>query len=184
MPWTDQDIERTRDLLQVAHVEDRRKQLSAYEADTRQDQRRSRGECRACFYLGAKIAGQGFTAYTCRNCERQNEHPNTAVPRLCRTCADERNLCVHCGGPRETYVPPAVEARTDTVAEQLLGIMAAHPEWRTTSHLAVMVAEDPRRVYRQLSALEARGLVRSRALHGNRREWRVVGEAMLRGGRT
>jgi|GEM_PF-4085056 len=182
MPWTEQDIERTRELLQTARVEDRRKQLNEYDADARQDQRRDHGECRACFYLGARIAGQGFTKYRCRNCDQEQDHPNTATPRLCRTCGDERDLCVHCGGPRETYAPAAVEARTDMIAEQLLGIMAAHPEWRTTSHLAVLVAEDPRLVYRRLGVLEARGLVRSRALHGKRREWRADGDAMLRGG--
>lgn len=106
MAWTSVDIERTERLLQTYRVEDMRRSIADYDADPLAVQRQHRQECRACFYLFRRVAGQAFTPYTCRECGEEHQHPNTATPKLCQTCADARTLCRHCGGPRETYSAP------------------------------------------------------------------------------
>jgi hypothetical protein len=75
------------------HTEERR-------ADTRREQRLAERECRWCFYRST-MAGQGFTDWTCWSCGAAGYHANTAVPRLCDTCADKLGLCVRCCADRE-----------------------------------------------------------------------------------
>lgn len=56
-------------------------------------------ECRFCFYLGrGALAGQAFTSWKCGLCGAEGQHANTAVPRVCRPCAEGFGLCVTCGG--------------------------------------------------------------------------------------
>lgn len=66
--------------------------------------RRAARRCRACEYLKRyRLAGQMFTAWSCRLCaEPQPSHHNTAVPRLCMGCAAAYGLCAECGGDIET----------------------------------------------------------------------------------
>ena len=43
------------------------------------------------------IAGMAFTLYTCEICNKTYEHPNTATPKICSTCATITNRCQYCG---------------------------------------------------------------------------------------
>lgn len=77
------------------------KRAERMQTDPEKTKRRKAGECRWCFYSGAKLAGQAFTPWACARCDAQFSHPNTAVPALCRDCADKAKLCVTCMGDRE-----------------------------------------------------------------------------------
>lgn len=54
--------------------------------------------CPYCYYLRSMLAGSGFTPFTCTNCNKSFQHSNTNVPKLCRACAKELWVCVHCAG--------------------------------------------------------------------------------------
>lgn len=43
------------------------------------------------------IAGMAFTTYECEICNKKYEHPNTATPKICSTCAIKTNRCEYCG---------------------------------------------------------------------------------------
>ena len=43
------------------------------------------------------IAGQAFTRYECAICAEIGTHHNTAVPKVCRKCANKLNVCETCG---------------------------------------------------------------------------------------
>jgi hypothetical protein len=60
----------------------------------------SLNECVACYYQ-TRIAGQAFTDFVCEMCTVVNTHHNTAVPRMCDSCASKRSLCRRCGADRE-----------------------------------------------------------------------------------
>lgn len=49
-------------------------------------------------------AGQMFSSYTCSECNKQDSHANTAVPKICKDCADKFNMCRKC----KTYIVDAV----------------------------------------------------------------------------
>ena len=68
--------------------------------DVHKSRRTAMRECKWCFYYRHGVAGQAFTAYTCANCGVVENHPNTNVPKLCESCADQRVLCRRCGGTR------------------------------------------------------------------------------------
>ena len=56
-------------------------------------------QCKACYYLREpRMAGQAFTAFTCAICQVTQDHHNTNVPKYCRACCDEHELCQTCGG--------------------------------------------------------------------------------------
>lgn len=44
-----------------------------------------------------EIAGMAFTSYNCEICNQKYEHPNTATPKICYTCANATNRCEYCG---------------------------------------------------------------------------------------
>ena len=43
------------------------------------------------------IAGEAFTPYICKICNKEYEHPNTATPKICSSCADITGRCMQCG---------------------------------------------------------------------------------------
>lgn len=55
-------------------------------------------KCMCCAYRGPRLAMQAFTRYNCRACEREFNHPNSLIPKLCHDCAEELKLCGECGG--------------------------------------------------------------------------------------
>lgn len=65
--------------------------------------------CLPCHYT-ARVAGQAFTGYTCAGCQQPSEHPNTAVPLLCRPCAQARGLCRGCGARLQADGPAGSSA--------------------------------------------------------------------------
>jgi len=73
-----------------------KKSIENYENDTKQEQRLKLLHCKTCYYLKGNIAGQAFTAYTCKNCGKEQHHPNTNVPKYCSECAKEHQCCVRC----------------------------------------------------------------------------------------
>lgn len=63
--------------------------------DPQQAARLQRQECPPCFYV-PRMAGRAFTDYSCVLCGCDHQHNNTAVPRLCSSCAAANGLCVSC----------------------------------------------------------------------------------------
>lgn len=57
-------------------------------------------ECVACFYVNnVRIAGQAFSNWRCAGCQEvQPMWPNTAVPKVCKTCGPKYQVCVRCVG--------------------------------------------------------------------------------------
>ncbi len=57
--------------------------------------------CNNCRQLEQRglISGQAFTDWTCLKCGREDIHPNTGVPKICKNCSEEYNLCESCGQP-------------------------------------------------------------------------------------
>lgn len=68
--------------------------------DPQRARRLQRQECVPCFYT-QRMAGQAFTGYTCALCASEQQYHNTAVPKLCPTCATANGLCVRCGADME-----------------------------------------------------------------------------------
>jgi hypothetical protein len=69
--------------------------------DPDKEARLQRGFCRACFYAGARMAGQAFTTQPCACCREDQRYSSTATDALCKPCADKHDLCKHCGGDRD-----------------------------------------------------------------------------------
>ena len=43
------------------------------------------------------LAGQAITTYKCKICNKKYEHPSTAIPKICSSCADITGRCKDCG---------------------------------------------------------------------------------------
>ena len=74
-----------------------RKNLNNYDTDLKQSQRLKLQKCKYCFYMSNKIALQAFTKFTCKNCKEEFLHHNSNVNKICIKCAEELNICCHCG---------------------------------------------------------------------------------------
>jgi hypothetical protein len=74
--------------------------VEKFKTDPDRERRLQRGECVACFYT-TRIAGQAFTSYSCALCQAQSQYHNTAVPKLCPSCAEHNGLCVRCCADKE-----------------------------------------------------------------------------------
>lgn len=79
------------------YFKERMKVAHQAEQDTKREQRLAAQECKLCFYLRGRMAGQAFTDYQCRYCKETKSHPNTAVPNFCPECAKTLSICVDCG---------------------------------------------------------------------------------------
>lgn len=104
MSWdadTVRSIGRSREL----HFADYLRRGAKAKTDKQRKQRVAVRECRFCFYVSRGMAGQAFTKYDCMACGTPCVHSNTAVPKLCESCADELGACVRCGGLREWPKP-------------------------------------------------------------------------------
>lgn len=71
--------------------------LENYENDVDKERRISNRQCKTCQYLRNGLAGQAFTDYNCSHCNQAGCHPNTAVPKYCKTCSTEFDICANCG---------------------------------------------------------------------------------------
>ena len=110
MSWTEEDQARATTSQQLI-VQDVHQRWRRFQADAQRDQRLQARECPTCWYLASRIAGQAFTEYHCRRCEQPAQHPNTRIPRLCRSCAEAINACQHCGGDLNSPTPGASPPR-------------------------------------------------------------------------
>jgi hypothetical protein len=110
MTWTAKDIASTGESRQL-HFRDALKRYELARTDGKHDQRVAMRECRFCFYFGHGMAGQAFTEYTCKGCDTEQMHPNTAVPKLCDECTDAMGACRRCGGTREWPDLPLVPVK-------------------------------------------------------------------------
>ena len=43
------------------------------------------------------FAGQAITPYKCQLCNKKYEHHNTAIPKICSSCATITGRCMQCG---------------------------------------------------------------------------------------
>lgn len=87
--WTERALLRF-DVLQ--------EKLLRFEEDKERELRLKYSNCKTCYYLmGDRIAGQAFTKYICRVCEKEGLYPNTAVPKICAICSDSLHICCDCG---------------------------------------------------------------------------------------
>ena len=43
------------------------------------------------------IAGQAITPYKCKICNKEYNYPNTAIPKICPSCAEITGRCMACG---------------------------------------------------------------------------------------
>lgn len=108
------------------NMADQMAKLAIIATDAHSAQRRAECRCPACEYLGRyRLAGQAFTAWKCQLClVEQPSHPNTAVPRLCLSCAGAYGLCVSCGGDVEGIHRGRMTGRK---AKKPLGPIEAEP---------------------------------------------------------
>ncbi len=67
--------------------------------DTQKKGRLKASECQGCFY-SRRVVGHGFTAYICKECEKEHMHHDTGTPKLCKECANKLNVCHQCGGKK------------------------------------------------------------------------------------
>lgn len=77
-----------------------RNRFESYEAcieDIDKKTRLLRQECSICYYVDSRIGGSSITDTNCSLCQSEMSFGNTNVDILCRTCAKEKRLCVHCG---------------------------------------------------------------------------------------
>lgn len=128
--WTQQDVA---DHTESRALHFRQKVMSITDAigDTKREQRAAMRLCRWCFYFGRGLAGQAFTAYTCRGCAEERQHPNTSVPLLCDGCADRLTACRKCGGAREWSLALEIEPAAQLPA--LREIAGAARAWLNAS---------------------------------------------------
>ena len=107
MTWSADDITKTGE-SRALHFRDALKRYELARRDGKHDQRVAMRECRFCFYFAHGMAGQAFTAYTCKGCDAEQMHSNTAVPKLCTECSTKLDACRRCGGQREWPDVPAL----------------------------------------------------------------------------
>lgn len=53
-------------------------------------------QCTSCA-VKRIVAGQAYTRYECAICAEIGRHHNTAVPKVCRACANKLEVCEDCG---------------------------------------------------------------------------------------
>ena len=69
-------------------------------ADPRKEQRLEAQECVWCYYTKwHALAGQAVTRRKCAVCSKEMTFSSTRTDKLCKECAAELAVCVHCGGP-------------------------------------------------------------------------------------
>lgn len=54
--------------------------------------------CKFCFYHPPAMSFQAFTHHKCDICKEELIFPNSDINHVCKPCANEHNLCIHCGG--------------------------------------------------------------------------------------
>lgn len=81
----------------VKHVLELAEQIST---DARKAERLARHECKGCFY-SSRLGGAAITQRACMSCAQMQTYGSTATDVLCMPCAQNGELCKHCGGDIE-----------------------------------------------------------------------------------
>ena len=68
--------------------------------DPDSEQRRESQQCQICFY-SSRIGGAALTDAECGKCGKLMHFCNTCTDVLCKECAEEMELCMHCGADIE-----------------------------------------------------------------------------------
>ena len=110
-PWTDSDINE-RSLFRTQRLEATAVGMHAYEKELRDGpspERAASRLCALCYYFVPRATARIEDAterqryrrvFPCRNCKGQVEQEPYSFSIMCFLCADQRSLCVHCGGRR------------------------------------------------------------------------------------
>lgn len=73
-------------------------QLFAYYSDNDKEARKSKQECKYCYYINfARVGGSAMTVKHCESCDEKMLFSSTNTDKLCDKCSDELGLCKHCG---------------------------------------------------------------------------------------
>lgn len=81
-----------------SHIESMTHKLLLYYSDPDKKIRtKEKHECRYCYYVVSRIGVSAITTVVCANCDKEITFGNTCVDVLCDECAEELNLCKHCG---------------------------------------------------------------------------------------
>lgn len=83
----------------VQYYEDMLMKIHNYDRDEKSTTRLVRRECKTCFYLkGDRVVLHAFTDYKCDACESEHTHHDSGLPKYCKDCSLEFEICVRCGG--------------------------------------------------------------------------------------
>jgi hypothetical protein len=82
--------------LTASRIRSMERLLDKIKHDEEKDRRILLSECPYCFY-GVFMAGQAFTDFSCKICDKAERHFNTNIPIICNECATKYNLCIQCG---------------------------------------------------------------------------------------
>lgn len=141
MTWSANDIKNTGE-SRALHFRDALKRYEAARTDARRDQRIASHECLFCFYFGHGMAGQAMTEYTCKGCDKEQMHGNTAVPKLCASCAKDMDACRRCGG-QFAWPGPKPEIRKPRLIPTTFpsgdGYVVYKNDWGGTSRIGIIV---------------------------------------------
>lgn len=96
----DQDFLISRTERAKRQVDSAIKRARSLEQDSDRDERLRRHLCKACHYF-TKLAGQAITTQPCSCCGVQQTYASTDTDIVCAECAQEHEICKHCGGDRE-----------------------------------------------------------------------------------
>lgn len=69
-----------------------------FNSDSDKQARKSRHQCKTCWYILGKVGGAAMTVRPCACCAEEQTYGSTCTDVLCLKCAKEHELCAHCGG--------------------------------------------------------------------------------------
>jgi hypothetical protein len=69
----------------------------ALQADPKRAQRLTQQRCIACYYAPPVVAGAAITTQPCACCGTPEQYASTSTDYLCAPCAQQHDLCKHCG---------------------------------------------------------------------------------------
>lgn len=96
----------------VYAVERARERIDHYAAyalaclrDEKRKERREAALCPLCFYEQGRIGGCAMTTTNCSNCVKELNFSSTCTDKLCKECANNLKLCMHCGATQNLKIP-------------------------------------------------------------------------------
>lgn len=86
---------------QKHYAEDFGKRARLFLDDAEKEKREKEQLCVFCYYVASWIGGAAMTEANCGICQKISMYGSTCVDKVCKDCADNHKLCVHCGADRE-----------------------------------------------------------------------------------